>query len=136
MKSTAVAEWSFPTEVNHPKKIAAAMEAAVKHSQKIERKYLEEGWAKAHGLQYVHLRGYDIFGKLCSNGGLTIAYVKPKHDYQNVVLISTGLCNPIDSFYKEDGRFYAAREFASGHYIKVRVPGGYGVAEYLMLMFD
>lgn len=73
-------------------------------------------------------------------GGVTVAY-RPSN-YQGAAGkarmwdVSQAVCNGIDSFDKEKGRFYSAKNFANGHRIVVRVPEGkLGVPGFLREMF-
>lgn len=63
------------------------------------------------GIRFMHVRVFDIHGKLQPCGGATIAYKDlGNHQY----LVSMALCSPKDPFNKKAGRAVAANRLSEG----------------------
>lgn len=66
------------------------------------------------------------------NPGMTIAWIA---DRRNIIAVSTALCHPKDNFSKKVGEAYAARSMAQGQAVKLRVPTGVTVRNFLLTTF-
>lgn len=121
-------------ETKHPAAVAAESLAVAKAAQRKVEKQEEEQYTKDFGLRFVHIRARGSDNRPLPNAGCTIAYnfAGAGRDRVNVAVAT---CHKIDAFSKPVGRLQAAKNFAKGAYITLRVPKGLSPVQMLQAAF-
>ena len=110
-----------------------------KQGEQARREY-EHDVASTYGLRFVHVRTnhwsihvHPFTPK--SKGGVTVAYQLPPRKGDRLIRVSCAIVHENDAYNKRLGRFHAAKKFADGEAIQLRVPRNTAPAEFIKQMF-
>ena len=87
-------------------------------------------------LEFTYIRSMGDRGDWELHGGITVAWLKPPHP-SNSLVVALSVCHPKEPFNKLMGRFKAASDLSTGHYVTIRLPdkGHYSIQLKAFLAF-